>query len=87
MPSNFHTLIRFGRWDAVLEEPAYKDYRLESNAVRFYDRSIAFSANGKTEEARKEMNAFNKAMEAVPEDWYIFNNPVNKVLPIAQAMI
>lgn len=87
MPSNFHTLIRFGKWEEILEEPAYKDYRLVSNAVRFYARSIAYSAKGNTEAARKEMIAFNEAMEAVPEDWYIFNNPVNKVLPIAQAMI
>ena len=87
MPSNFHTLIRFGKWEEVLEEPAYKDWRLVSNAVRFYARSIACSALGRTEQARKEMAAFNKAMEAVPEDWHIFNNPVNKVLPIAQCMI
>jgi tetratricopeptide (TPR) repeat protein len=87
MPSNFHTLIRFGKWEEVLEEPAYKDYRLVSNAVRFYARSIACSALGKTQQARQEMEAFNQAMEAVPEDWHIFNNPVNKVLPIARAMI
>ena len=87
MPSNFHTLIRFGKWEAILEEPAYKNYRLVSNAVRFYARSIANSALGRTEQARVEMKAFNTAMEAVPEDWYIFNNPVNKVLPIAEAMI
>jgi tetratricopeptide (TPR) repeat protein len=87
MPSNFHALVRFGKWDEVLKEPAYKDYRLVSNAVRFYARSIAYSAKGNTEAARNEMAAFNEAMKAVPEDWYIFNNPVNKVLPIAQAMI
>lgn len=87
MPSNFHTLVRFGKWDEVLKEPAYKDYRLVSNAVRFYARSIAYSAKGNTEAARNEMAAFNEAIKAVPEDWYIFNNPVNKVLPIALTMI
>lgn len=87
MPSNFHTLIRFGKWDAILEEPAYKDYRLVSNAVRFYARSIACSALGRTEQAREEMEAFNRAMQAVPADYNIFNNPVSTVLPIAQAMI
>ena len=87
MPSNFHALIRFGKWEEVLEEPAYKDWRLVSNAVRLYARSIACSALGRTKQAREEMMAFNKAVEAVPEDWHIFNNPVNKVLPIAQCMI
>ena len=87
MPSNFHVLIRFGKWEEILEEPAYKDYRLVSNAVRHYARSIAFSSLGRTRQAREEMEAFNKAMEAVPEDWYIFNNKVDQVLPIAQSMI
>lgn len=87
MPSNFHTLIRFGKWEEILQEPAYKDYRLVSNAVRFYARSIACSALGKTEQAREEREAFREAMNAVPEDWYIFNNRVDTVLPIAEAMI
>jgi len=87
MPSTLHTLIRFGRWEAILEEPAYEDYRLVSNAVRYYARSIACSALGKTTQARQEMTAFNEAVAKVPDDWYIFNNPVSKVLPIARAMI
>jgi len=87
MPSNFHTLIRFGKWEQILEEPAYKDYRLVSNAVRLYARSIACSSLGRTEQAREEMAAFKQAMEAVPEDWLIFNNRVDQVLPIANAMI
>ncbi|MEX0332170.1 MAG: hypothetical protein AB3N64_12165, partial [Puniceicoccaceae bacterium] len=87
MPANFHTMIRFGKWEQILEEPAYKDYRLVSNAVRLYARSIACSSLGRTEQAREEMLAFREAMKAVPEDWYIFNNKVNTVLPIANAMI
>ena len=33
------------------------------------------------------MEAFNLAMENVPKDWMIFNNSVEKVLPIAKAMV
>ncbi|MCZ6672724.1 MAG: hypothetical protein O7C75_07270 [Verrucomicrobia bacterium] len=87
MPTTFHTMIRFGKWEEILEEPDYKDYRLVSRAVRFYARSIANSALGRTKQARVEMNAFNEAVKAVPEDWHILNNLVSKVLPIAQAMI
>lgn len=87
MPSTLHALIRFGKWEQILEEPAYKDYRLVSNAVRYYARSIACSSLGRTEQAREEMAAFVEAMEAVPEDWLIFNNKVSQVLPIAMAMI
>lgn len=87
MPSQFHAMIRFGKWEEILEEPRYQEYRLVSNAVRHYARSIAFSALGQTTQARKEMAFFSIAMEAVPKDWKIFNNSVDTVLPIAQAMI
>lgn len=87
MPATFHVMIRFGKWEEILNEPAYPEYRLVSNAVRHYARSIANSALGNTEEARAEMEAFDTAMAAVPEDWYAFNNKISDVLPIARSMI
>lgn len=87
MPTTFHVLIRFGKWEAILEEPAYPEFRYMSNAVRTYARSIANSALGRTEAARAEMTQFEVAVGAVPEDWFVFNNSVGTVLPIARAMI
>jgi len=87
MPATFHVLIRFGKWEQILEEPEYPEWRLVSRAVRRYARSIANSALGRTEEARVELEAFEEAMAEVPEEWWIFNNRVDQVLPIARAMI
>ncbi len=87
MPTTLHVLVRFGKWEQILEEPEYADYRLVSRAVRHYARSIAYSALGQADKARKEMAAFEGAIAAVPEDWYIFNNKVDTVLPIAKAMV
>ena len=87
MPANFHVLIRFGKWEQILEEPDYPEWRVVSRAVRLYARSIANSALGRTEEARAELEAFEVAMAEVPEEWWIFNNRVHAVLPIARAMI
>lgn len=87
MAANFHVLIRFGKWEEILEEPDYPEWRLVSRAVRRYARSIACSALGRTEEARAELEAFEEAMAEVPEEWWIFNNRVGAVLPIARAMI
>jgi tetratricopeptide (TPR) repeat protein len=87
MPATFHVLIRFGKWEQILEEPEYPEWRLVSRAVRRYARSIANSALGRTEESRAELEAFEEAMAAVPEEWWIFNNRVSDVLPIARAMI
>jgi len=87
MAANFHVLIRFGRWEEILEEPDYPEWRVVSRAVRRYARSIAYSALGRTEEARSELAAFESAITEVPEDWWVFNNRVSDVLPIARAMI
>jgi len=87
MPATFHVMIRFGKWEQILEEPEYPEWRLVSRAVRLYARSIANSALGRTDEARAELEAFEEAMAEVPEDWWIFNNRVDQVLPIARAMI
>ncbi|MCH6255641.1 hypothetical protein MLD52_03725 [Puniceicoccaceae bacterium K14] len=87
MPTTLHVMIRFGKWEQILKEPAYPEYRLVSVAVRHYARSIANSALGNTQEARAEIAAFEEAMKAVPEDWHVFNNPIANVLPIARAMM
>jgi len=88
MPTTFHVMIRFGKWQDILAEPEYEaDYRLVSKAVRRYARSIAYSALGDTENARAELAAFEYAMASVPDEWYMFNNQVATVLPIARAMI
>lgn len=87
MPSTQHVLIRFGKWDQVLKEPQYPEYRKVSRAIYHYARSIAFSALGHTQQAREELTAFETAAADIPEDWYIFNNKVDTVLPIAHAMI
>lgn len=87
MPTTFHVMIRFGKWEEILEEPKRPEYRLVTHAVRHYARSIAFSALGRTDEARAESAAFEEAVARVPDDWMIFNNPVDRVLPIARAML
>lgn len=87
MPTTFHVMIRFGKWEDVLKEPAYAQDRLVSNAVRHYARSIAYSATNRTKNAREELDAFEEAAAVIPEEWFIFNNPVAEVLPIAKAMI
>lgn len=87
MPTTFHVLIRFGKWEEILNEPEYPDYRFVSRAVRKYARSIALSALGRTREARQEIKAFEAITNNIPKDWYVFNNRVDAVLPIGRAMI
>lgn len=87
MPTNFHVMVRFGKWDEILREPAYEDWRLVSIAVRHYARAIAYSAKGMPDEARSEIALFDEAAAAIPEEWYVFQNRVDTVLPIAKLMV
>lgn len=87
MPTNFHVLIRFGRWEQVLDEPDYPEWRSMSRAVRSYARSVACSALGRTEQARAEMAEFERRAALVPDEWFVMQNRVTDVLPIARAMI
>jgi len=87
MPTNFHVLIRFGKWEQILEEPDYEEWRYVSRAVRRYARAIALSALGRTSEARAEVELFEAAAAACPPDWWVMNNKVDAILPIARHMV
>ncbi|MFG0247092.1 MAG: hypothetical protein ACF8MF_13675 [Phycisphaerales bacterium JB052] len=87
MPTNLHVMIRFGKWEQILEQPDYPEWRLMSRATWAYARAIACSAMGRTEQARQEMAEFERRVQQVPSDWMVFNNSVHDVLPIARAMM
>ncbi len=87
MPSSLHVMIRFGKWEEILEEPDYPEYRLMSRATWSYARSVACSALGRTTQARREMAEFERRIGLVPEEWYVMQNPVGNILPIARAMV
>jgi tetratricopeptide (TPR) repeat protein len=82
-----HVLVRFGRWDEILALPDYPEGRPISRAMRRYARSIAFSATGRTDQARAEIEAFNQVAGAVPIDWTIGFNPAHAVFPLARKMM
>jgi tetratricopeptide (TPR) repeat protein len=87
MPTNYHVMIRFGKWEDILAEPLPPENRLVTRAVHYYARGIALSVLGRTDEARLEIANFEAAAAAVPEEWWVFNNKVHDVLPIAMAML
>ena len=87
MPTNLHVMIRFGKWEQILEQPDYPEWRLMSRATWSYARAIANSALGRTEQARKEMAEFERRVGEVPDEWYVLNNKVHDVLPVARAMM
>jgi len=87
MTTDYHTMIRFGKWEEILAQPEPGEEWLVSRAVHHYARGIALSALGRTSEVPAEIEAFEVAAAAVPGDWYQFNNKMEDVFPIARAML
>ncbi|MHC4947907.1 MAG: tetratricopeptide repeat protein [Planctomycetota bacterium] len=87
MPTSVHVLIRFGRWEDILAEPEPPAYRLLSRVMRHYARGVAYSATGRTAEAGRELEAFDRLAAEVPEAWLVGVNPASSVLPLARHML
>ena len=83
-----HVLVRFGMWQAILDEPLPDDADLFSftTALQYYARSVAAANLGRIDEARAERERFTEARSRVQETRYMFNNPAEYVLAIADHM-
>jgi tetratricopeptide (TPR) repeat protein len=83
-----HVLVRFGMWSEILEEPLPDDATLFSftTALQRYARTVALANLGRIDEAAAEMELFGPARAAVQDTRYMFNNPAESVLAIAQHM-
>lgn len=87
MPVIYHVMIRFGKWDEILLEPEPPDYRHISRAMRSYARGVAYGAQGKTAEARRELDAFDKEVAGIPDDWKVGNNDAADTMAVARSML
>ena len=86
MPTALHVLLRFGKWEEILAEPEPESWRLFSRAEWHFARSVALSARGKPEEARRELKLMDEVSDEVTEDWLMGNNPAREVLAVARTM-
>lgn len=87
MPTALHVMIRFGKWDDILDEPEPAEYLPMSRAIRLYARGIAYAATGRVAEAQQEQTAFQLAVQQVPETCYLFQNMSLDILGVADAML
>jgi tetratricopeptide (TPR) repeat protein len=86
LPTTLHVLIRFGKWDDVLAEPEPESWRLVSRAERHFARSVAFSALGKTSDARREIESLDQVAEDFTDEWKVGNNLAIDVITVARTM-
>ena len=80
-------LVRFGRWDEILAEPAHPAGEIFTHAFQHAARGIAFAAKGDSKSARQEQALYLEAAKAVTPDRSFGNNPCQAVLAIVTPML
>jgi tetratricopeptide (TPR) repeat protein len=89
LPMKQHVLIRFGRWQDILDEVLPGDAELYSvtTAMMRYARTVAFANTKRLAEAEAERELFLAARDAVPESRMLFNNTCRDILAVAEQMM
>jgi tetratricopeptide (TPR) repeat protein len=84
-----HVLVRFGAWQTILDEPFPQDRALYcyTTTALHQARAIALANLGQHDEAALDRAAALAARLAMPEEWYVFNNPARDVLKVGEAMM
>jgi len=81
------SLVRFARWDEILQEPQPPQELKYSNAIWHYARTVAFVRSGELEAAQSELAAMEPLMnnESI---WFLDGNdyPASQILTIAQQL-
>ena len=80
MCSIYDVQKRFGRWDALLAEPAPPEFLPITTAVWRAHRAIAFAAKHDFDSAQKEQLAFREAMQAIPAQSPMYGTAVKFLL-------
>lgn len=84
-----HVLIRFGRWQDILDLALPEDQELYcvTHAMHHYAKGVACSATGQIADAEAHRLLFESALARIPESRTLFNNTCLDILGIASAML
>ena len=89
IPMKQHVLIRFGKWQEIIEQELPENQALycSTTAMMLYAKAVAHSALGNIEEAEQARAAFLLAKEKVPDSRRVHNNIVPDLLAVAEEML
>ena len=87
MAMPLEVMIRFGKWDDILNEPEMPEMFPIARAFRHHARGIAFAAKGKVGDARESQKLFRIAMKQVSADATFGNNKASDLFAVADAML
>jgi tetratricopeptide (TPR) repeat protein len=89
VPMKLHALVRFGRWQEIIDSPLPADggLYLVTTAMTHYAKGVAFAATGRLDEAADQRRLLAAAIARVPESRTVFNNTCLDILAVAAAML
>jgi hypothetical protein len=89
VPMRVHVLIRFGRWQELIDAALPSDPELYcvTTAMLHYGKGVAFAATGQLGAAREQQALLAAAAARVPESRTVFNNTCQDILRVATAML
>jgi tetratricopeptide (TPR) repeat protein len=89
VPMKQHVLIRFGKWQDIIEEPLPDNRELfcVTTAMMHYAKTVALATTGDVAAAEAEKQLFEAAVQRVPVTRYVFNNTCLDILAVAAEML
>ena len=83
-----HVLIRFGKWQEIIDHPLPHDPELycATSAITLYAKTVANAALGNIPQAEACRERFEAAKALVPDSRRVHNNTVVDILEVATAM-
>ena len=79
--------LRFGQWQAALDEPKPREDQPYAVALWHYGRGLAYANLRRFDEARAEAERFEEVAASLPDDDMEFFETVQKVMTIAREML
>lgn len=84
---DIHVHLRFGAWQKVLDLPKPREDQPYAIAMWHYARGIAFANTERIDEARVEVEAFEKEVARIPQDQMVFIVSALDVMEVARQML
>jgi len=89
VPMKMHALIRFGRWQDIIDAPlpADQDLYCATTAMMRYAKGVAYAATRQIGDAAEQRRLFAAAVQRVPQSRTVFNNTCIDILRVAEVML
>jgi tetratricopeptide (TPR) repeat protein len=84
-----HVLVRFGRWQEIIDEPMPDDpaLYLVTTSMHHYAKGVAHAFLKQFPEAERERRLFHESVARIPPGRRFFNNPARTVLGVGEMLL